>query len=78
MVVEDVEQHIGLLLFQPGADGLEAFEDRCPGGFMLLVVIDGETDGRGVGYGETTNDASHDCYLLFCTGENSGGLRTGC
>ena len=65
MVVEDVEQHVRLVRLQPRTDRLEALEDRRPGGFLLFVVIDGKADGRGVGDGQATNDASHVKVLCF-------------
>ncbi|MNK96869.1 hypothetical protein D3C87_1171790 [compost metagenome] len=63
MVVEDVEQHVRLLLLQPHLDRFEAFEDRRPGSLILFIVIDREADGGCVGYSEATNDACHDKFL---------------
>ena len=63
MIVENVEQHVRLLLFQPHLDRLETFKDRCPGSLVLFVVIDCEADGRSVRYSEATDDASHDKFL---------------
>src|SRR5690606_23811595 len=65
MVIENVEQHIRLLLFEPDLDGLEALENWRPGSLILFVVIDGKADGGCVGYSEATNDACHNEFL--CT-----------
>ena len=63
MIVENVEQHVRLLLFQPHLDRLETFKDRRPGSLALFVVIDREADGRGVGDSEATDDTSHEEFL---------------
>ncbi|MNZ98375.1 hypothetical protein D3C78_1176550 [compost metagenome] len=63
MVVEDVEQHIRLLLLQPHLDRFEAFENRRPRRLILFIVIDGEADGRCMGYSEATDNTCHDEFL---------------
>ena len=63
MVVEDVEQHIGLLFLQPGLDRLEALENRRPGCLVLFIVIDCEADGWGVRDRKTTNNTCHVSFL---------------
>src|SRR5258706_6848390 len=61
MVVEDIDQCVGALLLEPGANGLEVLEYGSPGRVVLLVRVVGETDRRGMRYGDSTDDCCHDC-----------------
>ena len=61
VVVVDEEQHIGLALGNPLLHRLEGLEDGRPDRVVLLVAVEGETDGRRVGCGDGANDFCHAC-----------------
>ena len=59
VIVRDEEQHVGLLVEQPLLHGLVALEDRGPDRILLLVGVEGEADGGGVGRCDAPDDAGH-------------------
>ena len=59
VVVVDQEQHVRLLLLQPGLDRLIGFEDRLPDRVFLLLAVQREADGGGVGSGDHAHDTGH-------------------
>src|SRR6185437_2851955 len=70
VVVEDVDDRVGLLLAEPVLDRLERLEDGRPRGVVLLVLVVGEANGRRVRCRNAPDDPGHMClqvrpYVLF-------------
>ena len=59
VVVEDVDDRVGLLLAEPVLDRLERLEDRRPGRVVLLVLVVGEANGRRVRCRNAADDPGH-------------------
>jgi hypothetical protein len=59
VVVEDVDDRVGLLLLEPVLDRLERLEDRRPRRVVLLVLVVGEANGRRVRCRNAADDPGH-------------------
>src|SRR5262249_50628780 len=59
VIVRDEEQHIRFLVREPLLHGLVALEDGCPDLVLLLVRIESEADGRGMGSRDAAYDGGH-------------------
>jgi hypothetical protein len=70
VVVVDEQQHVGTALPDPVLHRPEVFEDRCPGRVVLLVLVDGEADGGGVGGSDAADDLGHVVSLSGKCGSN--------
>src|SRR5947209_6243133 len=59
VIVEDIEEGVGLVLLQPLPDRPEGLEDRRPDRVVLLLPVEGEPDRRRVRGGDRAQDACH-------------------
>ena len=64
MIIENEEENVWLLLCEPVAYGLIAFEDRSPNRIVLFLAIKGEADCRRMRAGDSTYNFCHNANTL--------------
>src|SRR5688572_26050937 len=74
VVVEDKEEHVGLLLCEPIAYRLVALEDGSPYGIILFLPVVSEANRGGVGAGDSSNNFCHRANTLPLDDPGRAGL----
>ncbi|MNE82561.1 hypothetical protein D3C80_1792920 [compost metagenome] len=75
VIVEDIEEDVGLFLIEPCLDWLEPFENWGPRRILLLVVVDREPDSGCMRDGEAADNTCHGMFLYL--NEATGPLQPG-